>query len=152
MEGTRKPTNWRGSAKRDITLHSNCRTHIILASTYSENVRAWPCIDSHGRVDHDNSTTPAIHAMHGSITTITRKSQSATYVTRKRRYPLENPFFRGQGAKCLTGYRRGNEPLETNHSFQNCKLFQNRLNYYREIVTRTWPKMKTFMRFVADWK
>ena len=39
-----------------------------------------------------------------------------------------------------------------NDSFQNCNIFQNRLNRYREIVTRTWPKMNTFMRFAADRK
>ena len=31
-----------------------------------------------------------------------------------------------------------------NGSFQNCKLFCNRFNHCREIVTRTWPKMNTF--------
>ena len=34
-----------------------------------------------------------------------------------------------------------------NHTFENCKLFQDLLNHHREIATRTWPKMNTFMRF-----
>ena len=31
-----------------------------------------------------------------------------------------------------------------NHSFQNCKLFQNRVNHYREIAKRTQPKMNVY--------
>ena len=38
----------------------------------------------------------------------------------------------------------------SNHSFQNCKPLQNRLNHYREIVIRTWPKSYTFVRFASE--
>ena len=36
--------------------------------------------------------------------------------------------------------------------FQNCKPFQNRLNHYREIITRTRPNIYTFVRFAPDGK
>ena len=48
--------------------------------------------------------------------------------------PLE-PHFRDQGATMSIGYRRENEAM--NHSFQNSKPLENRLNRYREIATRT---------------
>ena len=50
----RKPVNWWGSAKRDVTHPTK-----TLATACSENVHSWPVIDSHGRVDRDNNTTPA---------------------------------------------------------------------------------------------
>ena len=57
----------------------------------------------------------------------------------------------GQGAKISNRFTQERmEPL--NHSFQNCKHYQNRLKHYREIATQTWPKMNTFMRFAADQK
>ena len=68
-EKTRKRTNWWGSAKRDVT-HPTATLSIILAI-------AWPGIDSHGQIDPDNNTTPA--------RSITRKSQWAFYITRRRR-------------------------------------------------------------------
>ena len=39
-----------------------------------------------------------------------------------------------------------------NHPFWNSKRLQNRLNRYREIVTHTWHKLNTFMRYAADRK
>ena len=39
-----------------------------------------------------------------------------------------------------------------NRGFQNCNPVQNRVNHYREIATRTWPKNYTFVRFAADRK
>ena len=39
-----------------------------------------------------------------------------------------------------------------NDSFKNINCFENWLNRYRKIATRTWPKMSTFMLFAADRK
>ena len=54
-------------------------SYIMLAITCSENVRALPCIGSHGRLDRENS-----HLCNASKY-IMIKPQSANYATRKRR-------------------------------------------------------------------
>ena len=51
---------------------------IILAITCSENVHASPCIDSHGRIDRDNNTTPTIYVMHRSIGLTRNRYQPST--------------------------------------------------------------------------
>ena len=71
-----------GAVRNAISLIPQRLSHIILDIARSENVPALPYIGLHGRGDRNNNTTPAIHAMHRSIT---RKSQRAFYVTRKRR-------------------------------------------------------------------
>ena len=55
-------TNQRfGGAVRNATsLVPQRMSSIILAITCSENFNAWPCVDSHERVDRDNNTTPAM--------------------------------------------------------------------------------------------
>ena len=54
-----------GEAVRNATsLIPQELSYIIHAITCSENVHALPCIDSHGRVDRDNNTTPVIYVMH----------------------------------------------------------------------------------------
>ena len=57
----------------------------------------------------------------------------------------------GQGAK-ISNRLHKREMKTLNHGLQNSKHFENRLNRYREIATRTGPKMNTFMRFDADRK
>ena len=53
---SRRPKNWRGSAKRDATHHTATVVYIILSITCSENVHERSCIT----VDRDNNETPAI--------------------------------------------------------------------------------------------
>ena len=54
-----------GDGVRNATpLITQRMSSTILAITYSENVYVLPRIDSHGRVDGDNNSTPAIYAMH----------------------------------------------------------------------------------------
>ena len=72
-----------------------------------------------------------------------KKSKLVIYVMRGRRLVHSSPIF---GVK----EKRRMKPL--NHPLQNCKLFRIQLNRYREIVTRTWSKMNTFMLFVTDRK
>ena len=48
------------------------------------------------------------------------------------------------------GYTTGKKHF--NLSVHSCKPFRNRLRHHREIVTRTWPTINTFMRFVANRK
>ena len=61
--------------------------------------------------------------------------------------PLE-PHFGDKKQTCLMSYRPTTQKMKhLNHPFQNCKRFRNRLNRSREIATRTWPKINTFMRF-----
>ena len=56
-----------------------------------------------------------------------------------------------QGRICLMACK--NDKLEAlNYPFQNCKFFRNWLNRCWETATRTWPKMNTLSRFVADRK
>ena len=47
--------------------------------------------------------------------------------------PTTSITFQGQGANRPDRFTRRNEALKS--QFQNCKLFQNRLNRYPEIVT-----------------
>ena len=53
-----------GAVRNATSLIQQRLSYIMLAITCSENVRALPCIDSHGRIDRDNNTTPAIYVMH----------------------------------------------------------------------------------------
>ena len=92
---TRWPTNWWGSAKRDVT-HPTVAASIIPAIACSENVHAWPGIDQHGPVDRVDNMTPANHVMHRSIT---RKSQSPFYVTHRLRWVHLSTNFWDRGAK-----------------------------------------------------
>ena len=69
---TRKPTSCWGCAKRDGTPPTATVVYNTFVITCSENVHAWLCIDSPGRVDRDSNTTPAIYEMHRNIP---RKSQ-----------------------------------------------------------------------------
>ena len=57
---TRRPTNWWGTAKRDVT-HPTATVVYNICYNLLENVHALPCIESHWRVDRDNNTTPASH-------------------------------------------------------------------------------------------
>ena len=61
-----------------------------------------------------------------------------------------SPIFGAKEQNYQISYMK--EIKSLNHGFQNCKRFQNRLKRYREITTRTWRKMNTFMRFAADRK
>ena len=38
-----------------------------------------------------------------------------------------------------------------NHSFQNCKYFQNRLNFHRETTTRTWTRLCYLLPTGSSW-
>ena len=100
-----------GAVRNATSLIPQRLSYIILAITCSENVYAWPCIDSHGRVDRDNNTTPAIYAMH-----IWREShnQPSTQRVNDGRSTW-SPIFRGQGAKIeyLLGYITENEALDS---------------------------------------
>ena len=48
-----------GCVKRDITHPTMTVVYTIFVIICSENVHVLPCIDWHGRVDRDNSMTPA---------------------------------------------------------------------------------------------
>ena len=100
MKNTHKQENSPiGGAVRNATSLIPQRlssSSIIPAITCSENIHAWPCIDSHGRVDRDNSTTPAIYVMQRSISR--NRNQPSTYRVNDGRSTWA-PIFRGQGAK-----------------------------------------------------
>ena len=68
--------------------------------------------------------------------TIIKHTKIAIYVMR----------FGTNKQKCLMAYNK--RMTRFNNPFQIGKPFRNRLNRYREIATRTWSKMNTFMRFV----
>ena len=56
-----------GAVRNATSLIPQWLSYIMLAITFSENVRALPCINSHGRIDRNNNTTSAIYVMHRSI-------------------------------------------------------------------------------------
>ena len=66
--------------------------------------------------------------------------------------PLE-PHFGVDEQKCLIGYKRGNEARGRQFpKLCTVSVSVDPLTRYREIATRTWPKINTFVRFAADRK
>ena len=52
-----------GSVRNATSLIPQRLSYIVFAITCSENVHALQCIESHGRLDRDNNTIPAIYVM-----------------------------------------------------------------------------------------
>ena len=115
-----------GAGRNAATLYPERPCYTVLAITCSGNVYARRCVYGRMRLERDNSNT-----------------KIDIRVMRRWRAGRLEPHFWSQGAKLSK---------HSNHPFQNLKAFRNRLKFYREIATRTLPKMNTFMPFAADRK
>ena len=127
------PNDW--AVQNATTLVPERLSSILLCYRLSRK-RVWTQIRfiySYARLQRENNT------------------KIATYVIHK---PTSGPFkprFRDQRAEMSNSSSEWKWSTWITPS-KTFNLFRNRLNRCREVDTRTWPKMNTFMRFAANRK